>query len=204
MWTYPHPLAFPRTETNWFQALNPNNLCEGGSDLSIRWGEECLLYRLCIHNLSNNSQSFRQSYRRLSDSSVSNPPTHLQRRQVAHILRTGPRGTILLQPSISVPPGCLDLLPLSSHPIPSGADNSQAPARLSPASLASPPPPWPPASPLPRSVGAAPLRDGGRESDFSRLAALTHWLALGQKVQCDLAREVCDAGDVGVVLLQGC
>ena len=116
--------------------------------------------------------------------SVSYPPTHLQRRQVAHILELDPWGLILLQPSplSALPPDVWTYFPLSSHPIPSGADTSQAPARLSSS-------PWPrlrhpglPHRPLPRSVGAAPLRSGGWESNFSGLAALTHWLALGQKV----------------------
>lgn len=168
-----------------FQALNPNNLCEGGSDLSICWGERSvyfidyvyIIYLTTLKASDNLTGVFLTP-------SVSNPPTHLQRRQVAHILELDPWGLILLQPSplSAFPPDVWTYFPLSSHPIPSGADTSQAPARLSSS-------PWPrlrhpglPRRPLPRSVGAAPLRDGGRESDFSRLAALTHWLALGQKV----------------------
>ena len=122
-----------------FQTLNPNNLCEGVSDLSICCGERSVYFinYVYIMYLTTLKASDNLTGVFLTPS-VSYPPTHLQRRQVAHILELDPWGLILLPPSplSALPPDVWTYFPLSSHPIPSGADTSQAPARLSSS-------PWP-------------------------------------------------------------
>lgn len=100
-------------------------------------------------------------------------------------LRTQPQGTDPppILPSIGFPPtDVLGLLLSLFSPIPGVPDTLQGPASLFSS-------PWPPRCrpglpnrPQPRTVCAATLRGGGRAAGLRGLAALTHWLALGQKV----------------------
>lgn len=117
----------------------------------------------------------------------SHPPTRLQTRQIAQVSGPDPKGLILLLPPLYrlAPPPRIRSGPTSLSllsPIPGAPDTLQGPASLFSS-------PWPPRCrpglpnrPQPRTVRAAPLRGGGRANDLSGLAALTHWLALGQKV----------------------
>ena len=147
--------------------------------------KECLFYRLCIYTLSNNPQSFKHNLSGIfMTPPVSYPLTHLQKRQVAHILEPDPMGLILFQPSplSAFPPDVWTYFSRSSRPILGSADTPQEPAGLFSSPWPRPCRPGLPHRPPPRTVRAAPLRGGGRAGDFSGLAALTHWLALGQKV----------------------
>lgn len=170
-------------------------------------GEGCLLYRLYIYNLSNNSQSFRQSYRRRSDSIgliSSNTPAKKAGRPHPRTgpLETNPSSTL---PSISFPPGCLDLLPSLLSPNPQRRRHLSGAGQALLQSLASPPPPWPPASPPTQLGRRGPFKKRRLGEQLQRPGCTHPLVGLGAEgVQCDLAREVCDAGDVGVMLLQGC
>lgn len=88
-----------------------------------------------------------------------------------------------------------------SFPIPSPRHPSGACQVLQ--SLASSLPPWPPASPPTQGSPRGPFKrrwPGGRPQGPGGTHPLVGLGAEG--VQSNLAREVCDAGDVGVVLLQ--
>lgn len=139
-----------------FQALNPNNLCEGGSDLSICWGERSVYFIDYVYIIYLTTLKASDNLIGIFlTPSVSYPPTHLLLKKAGRPHpRTGPLGTdpSSTLPPISFPPAVWTYFPLSSHPIPSGADTSQAPGRLSSSRWPRLRHSWPPASP-PTQIG---------------------------------------------------
>ena len=141
--------------------------------------------RLCICTLPNNPHSFKRNLSGIfltPPFSFSNTSAKKADRPCP---RTRPHGTDppAILPSIGFSLGTSwAYFSRSSLPILDAPDTFQGLACLFSS-------PWPLLCrpglrnrPQPRTVRAVPLRGGGRAGDLSGLAALTHWLALGQKV----------------------